>query len=121
MDISTKKLNQMEAKLTELLASIAKEKEEPTRVLNLISPTAVDYADAWKILATLNLVETYAAMLLESVKRGNLKKVGLFLDFTLYELDRFGEKDDDEQNIIFAAQQVIKDIYTKVREVYFTA
>lgn len=120
MDISTKKLNEMEAKLTELLATIAQEKEEPTRVLNLINPTADQYSEAWETLATMELVEIYAEMLLKSVQRGNLKKVGLFLDFTLYELDRFGET-DSTQTVVYNAQQLVKDIYSVIRKAYFTA
>lgn len=82
MDISTEKLTQMEAHLNEVLAGIAMKKEEPTHVLELIKPTAEQYSDAWITLSILDIIEPHVKALLNNVRSGDLKKVGLFIDFT---------------------------------------
>lgn len=120
MDISTEKLNQMEAKLNEVLAEIDKQREEPNRVLSLINPTAEQYAEAWETLSILDIIKPHVEALRNNVKRGDYKRVGLFIDFTLYQLDCFGEK-DPKQTVVYQAQQAVIDIYTKCRKKYFLA
>lgn len=120
MDIRTEKLNQMEAKLNEVLAEIDKKSEEPNRVLSLINPTAEQYADAWDTLSILDIIKPHVEALRNKVKHGEYKRVGQFIDFTLYQLDRFGEK-DPKQTVVYPAQQTVIDIYTKFRKKYFLA
>lgn len=116
----TEKLNQMEAKLNEILAEIYKKREEPNLILGLINPTEEQYAYAWETLSTLDIIESHVELLLNNVKRGDFKKVGQFIDFTLYQLDRFGEK-DPQQTVVYRAQRTVIDIYTKIRKEYFIA
>lgn len=120
MDISAPKLIEMEAKLNKVLAEIDNEREEPTRVLNLINPTAEQYAEAWDSLSILDIIKPHVEALRNNVKRGDYKRVGQFIDFTLYQLDRFGEKDPN-QTVVYPAQQTVIDIYTKIRDTYFIA
>lgn len=120
MDISTEKLTRMEAHLNEVLAGIAMKKEEPTHVLGLIKPTAEQYSDAWITLSILDIIEPHVKALLNNVRSGDLKKVGLFIDFTIYQLERFGVK-DSTQAVICNAQRAVMDIYSKFRQEYFTA
>ncbi|MDE6229438.1 MAG: hypothetical protein K2M40_06595 [Muribaculaceae bacterium] len=120
MDTNIIKLVEIEAKLKDVLAIIAEKKEKPNHILGLINPTEEQYAYAWETLSTLDIIESHVELLLNNVKRGDFKKVGQFIDFTLYQLDRFGEK-DPQQTVVYRAQRAVIDIYTKIRKEYFIA